>query len=67
MQQSGGDGADREGGAGQHGVAGDRVEEPDLGLVQPELPLAELEFLLSRPPLMPMKWNLSLAMPQILG
>ena len=39
----------------EHGVAGDRVEEPDLGLVQPELALAELEFLLSRPPLMPLK------------
>ena len=61
MQQSRGDGADREGRAGEHGVAGDRVEEPDLGLVQAELALSELEFLFSQPPVMLLKLDRSLA------
>ena len=44
-------------------MAGDRVEEPDLELVQPELVLAELEFFFNRPPLMPLKRKSSLASP----
>jgi hypothetical protein len=47
--QCGGDGADREGGADEHGVPGDRGVEPDLGLVQAEAVLAELESFLDRP------------------
>jgi hypothetical protein len=44
-QQRGGDGADGQGGHDQHGVPGDRGIEADLGLVQPEAALAELEAL----------------------
>src|SRR6266568_5145714 len=43
-QQRGGDGADRQGGHDQHGVAGDRGVEPGLALVEPEAVLAELEI-----------------------
>jgi hypothetical protein len=67
LEQGGGDGADGQGGHDQHEVAEDRGVEPGLALVQAEAVLPEPEVLLSRPPLMPMKWNLSLAMPQILG
>ena len=42
-QQGGGDGADGQGGHDQHGVPGDRGVEADLGLVEPEAALAELE------------------------
>jgi hypothetical protein len=63
----GGDGADREGGHDQDEVAQDGGVEAGLALVQAEAVLGQLEAFLSRPPLMPMKWNLSLAMPQILG
>src|SRR4029450_10006959 len=45
-QEGGGDGADGQGGHDQHGVPGDRGVEADLGLVQPEAALAELEVLL---------------------
>jgi hypothetical protein len=48
-QQCSGDGADRQGGHDQHGVPGDRGVEADLGLVEPEAALAELEALLYRP------------------
>ena len=61
VQQRGGDGADRQGGHDEHDVAEDRGVEPDLGLVQAEAVLAELEILLNRPPLMPVKWKSSLA------
>ena len=54
-EESGGDGADGQGGAGQDGVPGDRGVEPDLGLIQPELVLSELEAFFSQPPLMPVK------------
>ena len=40
-EQGGGDGADGQGGHDQHGVAGDRGVEADLGLVEPEAALAE--------------------------
>src|ERR1039457_3183182 len=60
-EKSGGDGADREGGAGQDGVPGDRGVEPDLGLVQAELVLPELESFFNQPPLMPVKRKLSQA------
>src|SRR5216683_1914054 len=50
LEQGGGDGADRQGGHDQDGVPGDRGVEPDLGLVQPEVVLAELEVLLDGPP-----------------
>jgi hypothetical protein len=43
-QQGGGDGADGHGGHDQHGVPGDRVIQADLGLVEPEAVLAELEI-----------------------
>ena len=62
-QEGGGDGADREGGHDQDSVPGDRMVEPDLGLVQPELVLPELESFFNRPPLMPVKRKLSLARP----
>jgi hypothetical protein len=45
-EQGGGDGADGQGSHDQHGVPGDRGIEADLGLVQPEAVLAELEALL---------------------
>jgi hypothetical protein len=48
-EQRGGDGADGKGGHDQHGVPGDRGVEADLGLVQPEAALAELEILLGWP------------------
>ena len=48
-QQGGGDGADGQGGHDQHGVPGDRGVEADLGLVEPEAVLAELEIFFSRP------------------
>ena len=57
----GGDGADREGGHDQHGVPQDRGVGPGLALVQAEGVLAELEALLNRPPLMPVKRKSSLA------
>ena len=61
---------DGEEGVGEHGQgdpAGPGRVAADLVLVQSCQALAGLERLFSRPPLMPMKWNLSLAMPQILG
>ena len=42
-QLGGGDGADGQGDRDQHGVPGDRGVEADLGLIQPETVLAELE------------------------
>lgn len=45
----GGDGADREGGHRQHDVTQERGVEPDLGVVEPEVVLAELEILFHRP------------------
>ena len=60
-QLGGGDGADREGGHDQHEVAQDRGVEAGLALVQAEAALAGLEALLSRPPLMPVKQESSLA------
>jgi len=58
---SGGDDADGERGHDQHGVPGDRDMRPDLGLVEAEVVLAELEILLSRPLLIPVKKKSSLA------
>jgi len=58
---SGGDDADGERGHDQHGVPGDRGMRPDLGLVEAEVVLAELEILLSRPLLIPVKKKSSLA------
>src|ERR1035441_5874447 len=49
-EQGGGDGADREGGHHQDGVPGDRGIQPDLGLVQPEAVLPELEPFFYGPP-----------------
>src|SRR5262249_59645069 len=46
----GGDGADRECGNDQYGVAGDRPVEPDLGLVEDEEVLAKFEIFFYRPP-----------------
>ena len=43
LQLGGGDGADRQGGHDQHGVARDRGVEPGLALVQAEAVLAELK------------------------
>ena len=43
-QQGSGDGADGQGGHDQHGVAGDRMVEADLRLVEAEAVLAELEI-----------------------
>jgi len=57
----GGDGADRQGGHDQHGVPADRGVEAGLALVQAEAALPELEALLSRPPLMPVKRESPLA------
>jgi hypothetical protein len=48
-QQCGGDGADGQGGHDQDGMAGERVIEADLGLVQAEAVLAELEAFFHRP------------------
>jgi hypothetical protein len=65
-----GPGSDGEEGAGEHGQGGVPVPGPvpaDLVVVQAGLAFRLGEAVLSRPPLMPMKWNLSLAMPQILG
>ncbi len=45
-RQGGGHGADRQCGHYQHGVAGDRVIEADLGLVEAEAVLAEFEIFL---------------------
>ena len=45
-QQGGGDSADGQGGHDQHGVPGDRGVAADLGLVQAEAALAELEAFL---------------------
>jgi len=45
-----GDGADREGGHDEHGVAQDRGVEPDLRLVQAEAVLAEGEIFFRGPP-----------------
>jgi hypothetical protein len=42
-------------------MPGDRGVEPGLALVQAEVALAELEALLNRPPLMPVKRKSSLA------
>src|SRR5699024_8404932 len=47
---SGGHSTHRQGGHDQNGVASDRFIQPDLGLVQAEQVLAELEILLDRPP-----------------
>ena len=63
----GGDGADGQGGYDQHEVAQDRGVQARLALVQAEAVLAELESLLSQPPLMPVKWTLSLAGCRVLG
>ena len=49
LEQGGGDGADRQRGHHQDGVPADRGVKPDLGLVQPEVVLAELEVLSGRP------------------
>jgi hypothetical protein len=57
----GGDGADRESGHDQHGVPQDRGVEPGLALVEAEAALSELEALLSRPLLIPVKKKSSLA------
>ena len=43
-EQGGGYGADGRGGHDQHGVPGDRVMQPDPGLVEHEEVLAELEI-----------------------
>ena len=48
-EQGGGDGADGQGSHDQHGVPGDRGVEADLGLVEAEAVLAELEALLRGP------------------
>ena len=48
-EQGGGDGADGQGGHDQHGVPGDRGVEADLGLVEPEAVLSELEIFFGRP------------------
>ena len=48
-EQGGGDGADGQGSHDQHGVPGDRGVEADLGLVEAEAFLAELEALLRGP------------------
>src|SRR5207245_9034802 len=48
-QQGGGDGADSQGGHDQHGVAGDRGVEADLGLVQTEAVLTEFKAFFYRP------------------
>jgi hypothetical protein len=45
----GGDRADGEGRHGEHDVAGQRGVEANLGVVEPEAVLAELEILLHRP------------------
>jgi hypothetical protein len=60
-QQGGGDGADGQGGHDQDGVPGDRGVQADLGLVEPEAVLPELEIFFSRPPLIPVKKKSSLA------
>ena len=44
-QQGGSDGADGQGGHDQHGVPGDRGIEADLGLIEAETVLAEMEVL----------------------
>ena len=61
FQEGGGDGADRQGGHHQHGVAEDRGVQAGLALVEAEAVLAELEIFLNQPPLMPVKRKLSLA------
>jgi hypothetical protein len=48
-EQGGGDGADGQGGHDQHGVPGDGGVEADLGLVEPETVLPELEIFFGRP------------------
>ena len=48
-QLGGGDGADGEGGHDEDGVAGDRVVEADLGLVEAEVVFAELEAFFDGP------------------
>ena len=60
-QLGGGDRADREGGHDQHEVPQDRGVEPGLALVEAEAALSELEALLNRPLLIPLKRKLSLA------
>ena len=61
LELGGGDGADGEGGHDEDDVAEDRGVEAGLALVQAEAALAELEGLLSQPPLIPVKKELSLA------
>ena len=63
----GDDGADRQGGHHKHEVAEDRGVKARLALVQAEVALSELEPLFSQPPLMPVKWTLSLAGCRVLG
>jgi len=48
-EQGGGDGADGQGRHDQHRVPGDRGVETDLGLVEPETVLPELEIFFGRP------------------
>ena len=48
-EQGGGDGADGQGAHDQHGVPGDGGVGADLGLVEPEAVLAELEIFFCGP------------------
>jgi hypothetical protein len=50
LEQGGGDGADRQGGHHQDGVAGDGGVETDLGLIQAEGVSCEPEIFLDKPP-----------------
>jgi len=49
FQQRGGDGADRQGGHDQHGVAEDRGVQAGLALVEADAVLAELEIFFDWP------------------
>jgi hypothetical protein len=60
-QQGSGDGADGQGGHDQDEMPGDGCVQPDLGLVQSEAVLAELEIFFSQPLLIPVKKKSSLA------
>ncbi len=50
-QEGGSDDADGQGSDGQHGVPGDRGEQPDLGLIEPEAAFPRSEIFFNRPPL----------------
>jgi hypothetical protein len=66
-QLGGSDRADREGGHDQHEVPQDGDVEPGLALVEAEAGFPDLEALLNRPPLIPVKRKSSLVWGPVSG